>query len=97
MTQRPLRFAALRAGMLMPVAGCGSATPVASGHPKAYAEPVTLPAADLVRSLTSPAAPQVAPSSKTLDAMGRLSRRQLRHSSTVDDALAQCASSDETG
>lgn len=81
----------------MPVAGCGSATPVASGHPKAYAEPVTLPAADLVRSLTSPAAPQVAPSWKTLDLMGRLSRRQLSRSSTVDGALIRRASSDETG
>jgi hypothetical protein len=84
--------------MSMPVAGRGSATPVTSGHPKAYAEPVTLPAADLVRSLTSPAAPRVAPSWKTLDVMDRLSRRQLRRSSTVDSVLIRrTSSSDETG
>ncbi len=81
----------------MPVAGCGSATPAASGHPKAYAEPVTLPAADLVRSLTSPAAPQATPSSNTFDDLVRLSLRQLSRSSTVDGVPAQRASSDETG
>lgn len=97
MTQRPLRFAALRAGMSMPAAGCGSATPVASGQPKAYAEPVTSRAADLVRSLPSPAVPRVAPSWKTLDVMGRLARRQLSRSSTVDGVLIRRATSGETG
>jgi hypothetical protein len=83
--------------MLMPAAGCGSATPVASGQPKAYAEPVTLRAADLVRSLTSRAVPRVAPSWKTLDVMGRLSRQQFSCSSTVDGVLIRRTTSGETG